>query len=254
VRVLRKPTALGALTLLLLALAAAGCGGGSEAAAPATEQPATEQPATEQPATEQPATEQPATEEPVPAEIAPAPTPEEGAAPWPAPPNPMELTREAGFEPQRREFLQFHLHAHLDVFVNGEPVLVPAGIGIAIDDPGVQRGEVGGAPAYGSIRLCEEPCISPVHTHTISGVIHTESLLQRINRLGEFFVEWDVALDESCVGGYCEPEATIQVFVDGLPYEGNPADIELTDLREIAIVIGTPPAEIPAAFDFTGAV
>jgi hypothetical protein len=29
---------------------------------------------------------------------------------------------------------------------------------------------------------------------------------------------------------------------------GDPADIQLTDLLEIAIVIGTPPAEIPSAF------
>ena len=32
------------------------------------------------------------------------------------------------------------MHAHLDVFVNGKPVTVPAGIGINIHDPGVQSG------------------------------------------------------------------------------------------------------------------
>jgi hypothetical protein len=42
--------------------------------------------------------------------------------------------------------------------------------------------------------------------------------------------------------------AAIQVFLDGEPFDGDPADIQLTDLLEIAIVIGTPPAEIPSAF------
>jgi hypothetical protein len=62
-----------------------------------------------------------------------------------------------------------------------------------------------------------------------------------------------VQLDENCVGGYCRPDANIAVYVDGEPYEGDPADIELRDLREIAIVIGTPPAEIPACYDWGSA-
>jgi hypothetical protein len=54
------------------------------------------------------------------------------------------------------------------------------------------------------------------------------------------------------VGSYCAPETTIGVFIDGEPYEGNPADIELVDEREIAIVVGSPPAEVPSEFDFSG--
>src|SRR5215216_864745 len=56
--------------------------------------------------------------------------PRETKAPWSAPQNPMELTCAAGLVPEKAEFLQYHVHAHLDVFVNGRPVLVPAGIGI----------------------------------------------------------------------------------------------------------------------------
>jgi hypothetical protein len=39
-----------------------------------------------------------------------------------------------------QEFLIHHAHAHLDVFVDGKPTLVPAGIGINIDDPEVCSG------------------------------------------------------------------------------------------------------------------
>ena len=70
------------------------------------------------------------------------------------------------------------------------------------------------------------------------------------NTLGQFFTEWGVALTDSCVGEFCSPKP-IAFYVDGEPYTGDPAAIELTDQKEIAIVIGTPPAEIPKTADFS---
>ena len=181
-----------------------------------------------------------------------APTPASGAAPWPAPGDPLGLTRKAGLEPETHEFLDYHVHAHLDVFVNGEPVVVPAGLGVAIDDPAVQHDVlVDGTDNYGGIDPpCAEPCISPLHTHDVSGVLHTETKEPTPNTLGQLFTEWNVALDGSCVGGYCEPEASVLVYVDGRAFEDDPATIELTDGKEIAIVIGTPPEEIPVSYRF----
>ena len=153
--------------------------------------------------------------------------------------------------PLRRETLTFHRHAHLDIIVIGEPVSVPAGIGIAISDPGVKRFETPSGVGYGRIEGCDDPCISPLHTHDPSGVIHTEAAVERLNSLGQLFDEWGVRLDSQCVGGYCRPTATIQVFVDGDSYAGDPTDIELTDEKEIAIVIGSSPAEIPSTYDFS---
>lgn len=179
----------------------------------------------------------------------PAPEPASGGAPWPAPSDPLDRTVEAGLQPETHEFLDFHVHAHLDVFVNGEPVEVPGGIGINIDDPAVKTfdGETG--TAYGGIDPpCEEPCISPLHTHEADGILHTESAVDQPNTLGEFFIEWGVELSPECVGGYCMPEVSIQVFVDGALTPGDPADIELVDQREIAIVIGSPPDDVPAEF------
>lgn len=54
---------------------------------------------------------------------------------WPAPPDPLERTVAAGLEPETKEFKINHVHAHLDVFVDGKPIAVPAGIGININDP-----------------------------------------------------------------------------------------------------------------------
>ena len=172
---------------------------------------------------------------------------------WPAPPDPLERTVAAGLQPERKEFLIHHAHAHLDIFVDGKPIVVPAGIGINIDDPEVQRfDDPDGAVAYGGITRCRKPCISPLHTHDATGIIHTESKSPEPNTLGQFFEEWGVRLGESCVGEYCSPER-IAFYVDGNRYRQDPRAIELTDRKEIAIVIGTPPPEIPKTADFSKA-
>jgi len=181
----------------------------------------------------------------------PAPTPSTGAAPWPAPPDPLTLARRAGLVPTTHEFFTFHIHVHLDVFVNGRPMPVPGGIGININDPGVHHGPTAYGTGYGGISECAQPCISPLHTHEASGIIHVEAPTQETFRLGQFFTEWAVRLDSSCVGGYCRPRDAVAVFVDGKRWSGNPADIVFTNLREIAIVIGSPPATIPSPFPMT---
>ncbi len=203
----------------LLVLALAGCGGGGKKSAPAAPSRA-------------------------------APEPAQGAAPWPAPADPMKLTRKAGLTPETHEFVFLHVHAHLDVFVNGDPVTVPAGIGIDIDNPSVQRFKANdGSTGYGGISPpCADPCISPLHTHFTDGVLHTEAKQDQFNTLGEFFTEWNVRLDSQCVGGYCRPAAPITIYIDGEPVSGDPRAIQLEDKREIAIVIGTPPHDIPSSF------
>jgi hypothetical protein len=141
------------------------------------------------------------------------------------------------------------VHAHLDVYVNGKQVVVPAGIGIDTTDPGVKKGQSpDGSAAWGGIQQCSKPCISPLHTHDDTGVLHTESGSAVPNRLGQFFAEWGVKLDSTCVGGYCRPAASVVIFVDGKRFDGEPTTIELTDHKEIAIVIGSPPSSVPGGF------
>lgn len=182
---------------------------------------------------------------------APAPRPASGAAPWPAPADPVRRTRAAGLTPERKETLIHHVHAHLDIFVNGKHQVVPAGLGINIHDPGVKAGKTpDGSIGYGGITLCDKPCISPLHTHTDTGILHTESASAVPNRLGQLFTEWGVALGRRCVGGYCRPTST-EIYVNGKRYTGDPRVIQLTDHKEIAIVIGTRPKSIPRTADFS---
>jgi hypothetical protein len=169
---------------------------------------------------------------------------------WPAPSNPLERTVEAGLEPAPKEYLVNHVHSHLDVFIDGEAILVPAGIGINIEDPEVRKFD--NAISYGGIEMCDQPCISPLHTHDESGVIHTESSDPEPHTLGQFFVEWGVELSDTCVGEHCAP-MPIAIYIAGELYEGDPGAIELTDQKVIVIVVGTPPAVIPSTADFSDA-
>ena len=180
--------------------------------------------------------------------ILPAAQPAQGAAPWPAPPNAMDLATQAGLAPETAESLTFHVHAHLDVFVNGQAVTVPGGIGIDITNPGVHSFP---GDQYGGISVpCDKPCISPLHTHGPDGILHTESKTPTPNKLGQFFTEWAVKLDANCVGGYCKPDTSVLIYVDGKKFTGDLTTIELSDKKEIAIVIGTPPATIPKKVPF----
>jgi len=188
----------------------------------------------------------------------PAATPSVGAAPWPAPADAAQHAEDAGQPFLTVEKLDFHAHAHLDVFVNGDPVVVPRGIGIDVDNPGVTDfpAENGQGPTWGIQDFengCPTPCISPLHTHADDGVIHIEAASESVYTLGQFFTEWGVALTDECVGGYCAPDARIQVYLNGEPEAGDPADIELRDHLEIAIVIGTPPSEIPSDYTWSRA-
>jgi hypothetical protein len=172
---------------------------------------------------------------------------------WRAPDDPLGRTVDAGLDPARKEFLIHHAHAHLDVFVDGKPIAVPSGIGININDPEVRRFKArDGTFDYGGIERCSRPCISPLHTHDGSGILHTESATPQPNTLGQFFTEWGVRLSESCVGKYCDPQP-VAFYVNGKPHQEDPRAIQLTDRKEIAIVIGSPPAKIPKAGDFAGA-
>ncbi len=177
-----------------------------------------------------------------------------GPEAWPAP-EPDQVGRladDAGAPLEVKETLTHHAHSHLDVFIDGDHRLVPAGIGIVITDPAVNASEDLSGMHYGGIAGCDQPCISPLHTHDTSGIIHTESATAEDRTLGQLFTLWDVRLDDRCVDEHCTPDTPITIYVDGeeVPLADAPA-ITLTDGKEIAIVIGDPPDRIPATANFS---
>jgi len=128
--------------------------------------------------------------------------------------------------------------------------MVPAGIGIDIRNRDVGSQGSSASLFYGLINTCSRPCISPLHTHDTSGIMHTETSTPRPNTLGQFFTEWNRKLSSRCVASYCAPHTTVAFYVDGKRFKGNPRTILLANHREIAVVIGKPPRYIPVAYNW----
>jgi hypothetical protein len=152
--------------------------------------------------------------------------------PWPAPGDAATAVQAAGLPMLGSEGSVEHIHAHLDVIVDGTPVPVPADIGIAT--------------AAGTI--------SPLHTHDTTGVIHIESPVKFPFSLGQFFSEWQVSLAADHVGSLKSGgDKELRAYVNGKPVAGNPAAITMNAHDEIALVYGTAAQQKnpPSSYSFT---
>lgn len=118
-----------------------------------------------------------------------------------------------------------HHHEHLDLYVNGHKVTVPASVGI--DQPA--------------------GFLTELHTHDASGIIHVESPVQRSFTLGQFFCEWGVKLNQTCLGPY---RGQLAWWVNRRRMHGNPALLPLRQHQEIVIAAGPPPTTVPTSYDF----
>jgi hypothetical protein len=147
-----------------------------------------------------------------------------GPVPWEVPEQSPAQIDAAGLEVLDEEGSAQHFHTHLDVIVDGSPVTVPVlGLGC---------------------------CISPLHTHSESGILHVESPDRKAAyTLGHLFGLWGVRLTDACVGGYCEPDAEVRVYVDGALTAVAPPEERLTPGAEIAVVVGAAPDPVPSGYD-----
>jgi hypothetical protein len=153
---------------------------------------------------------------------------QKGPAPWPPEYGSLpDRLQPLGLHALSAEALAFHIHQHLDIFVNGKHIPVPQFIGI--DD--------------GSF-------ITELHTHDASGVMHVESATTKPYTLGQFFGVWGVRLSPTCIGGYCQPKYRLRFYLNGKPYLKNPDNLVLQNHQEIAIVAGKPPKKIPKTYNF----
>lgn len=90
--------------------------------------------------------------------------------------------------------LAMHIHVHLSITVNGQPVGIPANVGV------------------------DATCTRPVHTHDDSGELHIESPVVYPFTLGDFFMVWGHPFDNTQIMTYKVDSAhSLRMTVNGIP-------------------------------------
>jgi hypothetical protein len=123
----------------------------------------------------------------------------------------------------RQEALAFHIHQHLDLYVNGTHIQVPAGIGFLPN------------------------AVTELHTHATDGVIHVESGTQRNYSLGQLFGEWGIRLDTNHIGTV---RGNMFWWINGSAQHGNPARALLRNHQVIVLALGKKPPAIRKSFNW----
>jgi hypothetical protein len=158
--------------------------------------------------------------------IASLPGAQKGGPPWNAGADNLQQRLKAiGLSPLPVEGTVVHIHQHLDVYVNGRHVTVPALIGIG---PG------------GSF-------FSPLHTHDPTGILHVESPTESSFSLGQFFAVWGVPLSANGIGNL---KGRVRAWVNGKPLSADPTRIVLAPHQEIVLAYGGAPKKIPSTYSF----
>jgi hypothetical protein len=132
-----------------------------------------------------------------------------------------------GIRCDKKEHFVSHIHVHLDIFINGEELVIPSNIGIIPDN-----------------------CIYWMHTHDDTGVIHIESPENRTFTLGQFFHIWGETFSNNQI--FDNNNNTLNVYVNGKKVDSK-ADyrqIPLVEHDEIAILYDKLPDSIPSSYKF----
>ncbi len=141
------------------------------------------------------------------------------------PPTAMAIS---GIECHSSEQLSYHIHSHLDVFVNGVQQQIPSKIGI----------------------LSSPSCLYWLHTHSEDGTIHVEAPQAREFTIGQFLDIWKQTLTNSTSFFDSVSGMPVTAYVDGVRFEGDYRTIPIESLKEIVLAYGTPPKDIPSDHDF----
>jgi len=137
----------------------------------------------------------------------------------------------------RNELPVQHLHIHLEIWLDGKRVTVPAGVGV---------GRPWGTDQTGFISTGS--CFAWIHTHDTTGVVHVFTQVGKSDTLGQVFSVWGQPLTERGALGY---SGDLAVLVNGRSMTGDPRLVPLKNLENIVLELGTPPSPPPGAlYDF----
>ena len=146
----------------------------------------------------------------------------------------LNLTAIDGIRCDTMEYTQFHVHAHLDIIVDGKPFIVPSQIGI---DPNGR-------------------CLYWLHTHDDTGIIHIESPVEREFTIGNFIDIWGQTFNTTHLFDtnlFNDINGVLNIYVNGVkvPTGSDIRSIEINAHDEIALIFGTIEADkIPSRYEF----
>jgi hypothetical protein len=149
------------------------------------------------------------------------------------------------------EMLQVHYHANLQIYVDGQQVPVPAGVGIVEPDSSIA------SPHQSSNGTLS--CLYNLHTHDGSGIIHIESPDNRDYTLGNLFDIWGQRLSsaqlmQNKVDG--THKLVVVVFdANGQKstYTGDPHNLTLNQHDTIYLLYNSPSVQPKPFTDWKGA-
>ena len=116
------------------------------------------------------------------------------------------------------EQLNYHVHAHLSLYINGSPVSLPQNIGIASD---------------GS-------CFYWLHTHDTTGVIHIEAPSKQTFSFGSFLQVWSQRFPGLQYPAELDQIQGWKVYVNGKVYTGDFRSIPLDAHTLITMAYNSP--------------
>jgi len=123
---------------------------------------------------------------------------------------------------------EHHIHVHLQIFLDGSPVVVPMGIGV---------GRPWGVEPDGF--LATGSCFSWIHTHDTSGIVHIATPEQETFTFGQLFDVWGQPLRSGSALGY---QGRSALLVNGQRVAGDPRHLPLVNLDSIVLELGRPPS------------
>ncbi|HEX3782297.1 MAG TPA: hypothetical protein VHX38_21750 [Pseudonocardiaceae bacterium] len=151
--------------------------------------------------------------------------------PWPVPVDVADSVHDADLPMLPSAGTAQRFDVHLDIVVDGQRVAVAPLVGVD-----QRSGQV-----------------SPVSTHDSSGIVYIASPVRSTFSLGQFFTEWQVALDATHIGGLATGDGNnLVAYVNGRKVGGDPAAITFAAHEEIVLVYGghDSPAPVPATFSW----
>ncbi len=128
------------------------------------------------------------------------------------------------------EQLVYHIHVHVSLYINGQPVSIPAQVGIASD---------------GS-------CYYWLHTHDTTGIIHIESPTQHTYTFGNFLDIWNGYFNQLGFPTQLSDSSGWTVYVNGKLYTGDFRNIPLNAHTLITMGYNSPGIKPDTTYNWNG--